>query len=187
MMTEPSFGSFIKLTTPSGGWTWAKIQALECIMYFGVAGNCSLFKLEIFVEASSGTQINPDVSGTIIGAKWIYNLKRSNGSGTSMRYLFGNTGETATSSADIEADLTTGFPLIKEQISEAASQVPTALEDFRIGISAGTDDTGGRSLFCADAWCMLLHVPAAAADAPGQDTFLPQLDEPTPGVEMIGY
>ena len=65
-----------------------------------------------------------DVSGTIIGAKWIYNLKRSNGSGTSMRYLFGNSLDGETSSADIEADLTTGFPGIKEQISESDTIAP---------------------------------------------------------------
>lgn len=102
-----------------------------------------------------------DVSDTIKGAKWIYNLHRSNGSGTSMRYIYGNTGETATSSVDIEASLTDTAYTIFEQISEAASVVPTASEDFRYGISAGTDDTGSRELFAADIWAMLLHVPAA--------------------------
>lgn len=101
-----------------------------------------------------------DVSGTIKAAKYIYNLKRGNGSGTSLRYLYGNTGDGETSSADQEANLTSVYATF-EELSEAAGVVPLSTEDFSFGISAGTDDTGGREIFAADIWAMLLHVPAA--------------------------
>ncbi len=99
-----------------------------------------------------------DVSGTILAAKYVLNLKRGNGSGTSMRYLYGNSSETETSSADIESNLSSSY-VIFEQLSITASVVPTSSDDFSFGISAGTDDTGSREIFCADAWCMLLHCP----------------------------
>ncbi len=156
------FGPWGKLTVPSGGWTFAKIQALEIILWVTGSGSITVRVAEIFVEHTTGSEVlNFDVSGTIIGAKWIYNLKRTNGSGTSMRYLYGNTGETATSSASIEATLTTAYQIIEQIDENNAATVPTSLEDFRLGISAGTDDTGGREIFLADAWCNLLHVPAA--------------------------
>ena len=117
-----------------------------------------------------------DVSGTIHGAKWIFNLKRSNGNGTSLRYLYGNTGETATSSADIEAELEITYGIF-QVISSVANVVPTASENFRVGLSAGTDDTGSREIFAADIWAMLLHVPAAVVFDPA--TFpQPQASEP---------
>ena len=154
---------YFKLSTPSGGWTWAKIQALEFRIWdASTSANIAVLRIaRVFVEHTDGEF---DVSGTIKGAKYIYNLKRSNGSGTSLRYLFGNTGDGETSSADQEGNLTTAYEIF-EEVSEAAGVVPLATEDFSFGISAGTDDTGGREIFAADIWAMLLHVP----DAGGAD------------------
>ncbi len=90
--TTAVFGDYVVLPAPSGGWTWAKIQALEVTFWSNVSiSTVSIYKIEIFVEHTTGSEKLP--------------------------------------------------------------------VDFMIGISAGTDDTGGREIFCADAWCMLLHVP----------------------------
>ncbi len=158
------FSGWDVLTVPSGGWTWAKIQALEIRFWdSSTSGNSVDCRLhDLLVNHSSGSDAPHDVSGTIIGAKYVYNLKRGNGSGTSLRYLYGNTGETATSSANIEGVLTTAY-VIFEQISVVSSVVPTSLENFRFGISAGTDDTGGREIFAADIWAMLLHAPLVSS------------------------
>ncbi len=121
-----------------------------------------------------------DVSGSIKGAKYIYNLKRSNGSGTSMRYIFGNTGDGETSSADQEILLGNSYA-IKVQLSEAAGVVPTSSEDFSYGISAGTDDTGGRSIFAADIWAMLLHVPAEGGHTSVGAQTLPNYEQSATG------
>ena len=159
--TGVGWNDWVDLVAPSGGWTFAKIQALEVVFWATSGATTQFFKLELFVEHTTGSESFPhDVSGTIKGAKYIYNLKRGNGSGTSMRYIFGNTGDGETSSADIEATLTTAYQIV-EELSEAAGVVPLSSEDFSFGISAGTDDTGGRSIFAADIWAMLLHVPAA--------------------------
>ncbi len=104
-----------------------------------------------------------DVSGTIKGAKYVFNLKRINGSGTSLRYLFGNADDGETSSANISTILTTTYAIF-EELSEAAGVVPTASENFSFGLSAGTDDVGNRTIFAADIWAMLLHVPAGEED-----------------------
>ncbi len=154
--------SWFKLTAPTGGWTFAKIQSLEIIMWKDSGGgNMGVHKAEIFVEHTTGAEKFPfDVSGTIKGAKYIFRLKRGAGSGTSLRYLYGNSGDGETSSADINPVLVTAYAIF-EQISEAAGVVPTSSEDFSVGISAGTTDTGGREIFASEIWAMLLHVPAA--------------------------
>jgi hypothetical protein len=82
-----------------------------------------------------------------------------------LRYLYGNTGDGETSSANIASSLTVSYAIF-EQISEAAGVVPLSTENFSAGLSAGTTDTGGREIFCADMWAMLLHVPEAAAAVP---------------------
>ena len=158
------FDRYWRLTTPSGGWSWAKIQALECIFFKPSGGDIEVNRLEVFVSHSTGSEtITPDVSGTIKGAKYIYSLKRTNGSGTSLGYLFGNATDGETSGGNIEADLTTSY-IIFEEVSEAAGVVPTASENFSAGLEAGTTDTGGREIFCSDMWAMLLHVPSGGAD-----------------------
>ncbi len=151
-----------EMNAPSGGWTWAKLQALEINTWplSPAPIGLDLYRVEIFVEHTTGTEKRdgPDVSGTIKAAKFIFNLKRTNGSGTSMGYRFGNDGDGVTSSGNIEGSLSTAYTTI-EELSEAAGVVPTATEDFRIGLEAGTTDTGGRDIFCSEAWAMLLHVP----------------------------
>ncbi len=107
---------------------------------------------------------SPDVSGTIKAAKFVFNLKRGNGSGTSLGYRYGNDVDGVTSSGDIEAELVSAYG-VKEIVSEAAGVVPLATENFRIGLEAGTTDTGGREIHMADGWAMLLHVPSAATEA----------------------
>ena len=139
-------------------------------------------------QAGGPSSGSPDVSGTIHAAKFVFNLKRTNGSGTSMGYRYGNDADGVTSSGDIEASLTTSYAIF-ETVSEAAAVVPLSSEDFRIGLEAGTTDTGGREIFMADGWAMLLHVPDAAVTedtdpywiAAGQQQ--PRFDPP----EIIGY
>jgi len=107
-----------------------------------------------------GPNADPNVDGdfSIKAAKYVFNLKRSNGSGTSMGYLYGNSGDGITSSGDIESSLTLSYAIFTV-ISEAASVVPLSSEYFQIGLEAGTTDTGNRDFFMSEAWAMLLHVP----------------------------
>ena len=105
---------------------------------------------------------NIDGDSNIKGAKYIFNLKRSNGSGTSMGYLYGNSGDGSTSSGNIESQLGTSYTRF-EEVSEAAGVVPLSSEYLQIGLEAGTTDTGGREIFCSEAWAMLLHVPTPFA------------------------
>ncbi len=64
---SPAWGSYSSLSTPSGGWTWPKIQALE-VDISGNQGafepNASVYKVEIEVTSST-TESNADyVLGT---------------------------------------------------------------------------------------------------------------------------
>ncbi len=124
--TTAAWSRWTPIVDAVGGWTWAKVQALECVSWLRAAGTLKVYKVEVFVEHSSGGEtvfVGGEASGTIIGAKYIYRLKRSSGSGTSMRYWFGNSVDGETSSPDIEGDLGTSYT-IKEQISEATGIVP---------------------------------------------------------------
>lgn len=53
-----AWSSWSALSTPSGGWTWAKIQALEYKAYRTVAGTFTLFQIQVGVESAESA---PDV------------------------------------------------------------------------------------------------------------------------------
>ena len=137
------------LSTPSGGWTWAKVQALEVVVFANTADGLDVYRIEIFVEHDQGTENSlgrfephPAPLGSIIGAKYIYRLKRTNGSGTSMGYRFGNHLDGATSGGDIESALSTAYQ-IKEEVTEDLNEVPGFGTTYHFDASdAGPTDEG---------------------------------------------
>jgi len=57
------WSNYITLDTPSGGWTWAKLAALEVVIWFDTANGfaeCTIAEIEVTSEAATGTntQIN---------------------------------------------------------------------------------------------------------------------------------
>lgn len=106
---------------------------------------------------SPSTRLGPTggpLLGTIKGAKWIYQLKRSSG-GTTFHYKrFGNSGDGLT---DVELTLTTTF-VNYANVSVAATEVPLATESFQYGMK--TD--GAQDITAADIWAMIANVTAAS-------------------------
>ncbi len=54
---NPDWGAYVTLSTPSGGWTWAVLQALEIKIYITATGGSQLnaYKAEIEVTSQAPT------------------------------------------------------------------------------------------------------------------------------------
>lgn len=115
----------------------------------------------------SGSHAGPNgdtpITGTIAAAKWIFRARRTNGSQSTpfLRYGRWNSidGFAQGQLTDgIDISLSTAFETY-EHIEEAgANPVPRKDQDyFRVGFGKGS---GGRDIELADAWGMILHVPA---------------------------
>lgn len=66
MPATPGWSSYVTLSAPGGGWTWAKVQSLA-VDLTGQAGvgNCSVYRVEI--EVTSGGPLLERISGTDSG------------------------------------------------------------------------------------------------------------------------
>ena len=103
--------------------------------------------------ALTDASTDPDPASGIIAGKWIAELERGNGSGTSHFHNFGNSGDGVQQTADLGLGSTYA---IYEQVSEDFGIVPTSSESFAHGFAKSS---GGREIFCADLWCTALHLP----------------------------
>ncbi len=101
-----------------------------------------------------GPHGDTNIDGTIKGAKYLHQMRRGAGSGTTHRKRYGN-------SVDAESEtaitLTTAYQNFFT-MSEAAAVVPLSTEHFSVGFSRST---GGRELYCKEIWAFILHVPSA--------------------------
>ncbi len=98
-----------------------------------------------------------DVTGTIVGAKWIGRFKRGTGGGITHSFLIGNDGDGVSAKT---VALITAYETFT-YISEAPGEVPLSTENFQHGFQKSA--TGGQDMFCGDIWATLLHVPSGAA------------------------
>lgn len=62
--TSTGWGNYVNLTVPSGGWTWAKVQALEFVAAAFVFTTVSLARVELEVTTSTTTDTTPDLTFT---------------------------------------------------------------------------------------------------------------------------
>jgi hypothetical protein len=109
----------------------------------------------ITTDAGSETDVGPNTDSdvdTIVGAKWVHRLKRGTGSGTTHNAYVGNSGDGVTAKTK-----TVGASYGNHMtLSVAAGEMPTTNEYFRSGFGKGA---GGREIFCAEQWAMLLFEP----------------------------
>lgn len=108
---------------------------------------------------SPSTRLGPTggpTLGTIKGAKWIHQLKRGGGAGTTHSKRYGNSGDGLT---DAVVALGTAFANFIT-LSEAATAVPLATESFQYGMK--TD--GAQDITAAEIWAMIANVTAAVTD-----------------------
>lgn len=112
--------------------------------------------IEGFTICDEGVQPGPagDAPGTIVGAKYIQRMARTNGSSpTTLDKSFGNSGDGVTA-IDVAATLTVAFQNLFV-VSEAASIVPTNSENFAMGM--GQTGSGGRDVLAHEMLACLLH------------------------------
>ncbi len=107
-----------------------------------------------FRHGPHGDEANID--GTIQGAKWLHRLRRDNGSGTTHRKCYGNSGDGV---AEATVTLAVTFANFIT-ISEVASEVPLVTEHFSHGFAKSA---GGREIFPEEIWAFILHVPAGVS------------------------
>ena len=135
----------------TGGWTWAKLQALENICWQSGTGSASeVYKTE-------GRAFGEKTIGTIVGMKGIWRMKRTGGSGSTHFGLMGNTGS-AIVDGDRTADFdpTTGYA---NYFDVREDNLPLSTEYGRIGFEK---DGGGQDFDCADMLFQILHVPSSS-------------------------
>jgi len=50
--TSPAWSTYLAITAPSGGWTWAKIQSLGAYVYTSASSTCRVYAIEIEVTTT---------------------------------------------------------------------------------------------------------------------------------------
>ena len=100
----------------------------------------------------NGDQI---VSGTIVGAKWVWRADRSGGGGTTQETIYG----VWDGSGNMDSIVVESVTLIQGTLSNfwklnEGAEVPTASEDFVMGFA----NDGGRDFDCYEMQAFLLHV-----------------------------
>jgi hypothetical protein len=114
---------------------------------------------------NSGPNGDGRITGTIAAAKWIFRARRTNGSQSTPFLRFGRWNAIGFAQGQltdgVNISLSTAFENF-EHIEEAgANTVPRKDQDyFRLGMGKGS---GGRDIELAEAWGMILHVPAGTA------------------------
>lgn len=97
----------------------------------------------------------PTIDGTIQGAKWLHQLKRTNGGATVLYKRFGNNSDTP---ADPGTIVSVGTAYESFFTVEVGTPVPLSTEVFAHGLGK---DGGARDLLCSEIWAFLLHTPPA--------------------------
>lgn len=105
-------------------------------------------------NARPGPDGDPNVTGTIIAARWQYRMDRGNGGSTIHSIVYGHNGDTATEVVGLSTNPTNFFKIL--EASDA--KVPTSGESFALGMDKGS---GAREVYMKECGGCLLHVPAA--------------------------
>ena len=166
------WGPWNLLNTHSGGWTWAKIQALEVALWQSSGDSTDIYRVEIIVEESQGTktlanarsetlddfdwlQADPDGDANIVAMKGIWHAERDNGSDPGFTNYVGNDGGAAADMVSANPVLTTAA-LNYFLVSSDVDALPKNNELLRQGIGKGS---GGRDYHLYEMWAMLLVCP----------------------------
>ncbi len=108
----------------------------------------------------SGPSGDGDVTGTIKGAKWIGNFKRSSGGGRTHEFWVGNDADwitTPTTKTVVTLSLGVTYAITEKLLEASDLSVPTTSDFFQHGFSKSA--TAGQDIFCGDIWAMLGYVP----------------------------
>jgi hypothetical protein len=132
----------ITLSVPSGGWSWAKVAALEAVCYVtqGGVGTASVYIVQVLVFA----ELAVDTINHVRIGLW---AMRGSGSGTEHRIR--SKVSTAENSADL--GLTTGYAYyIFDPATQPSNQ--SELDSYQAGVWR---NSGGREYYAADQWVMV--------------------------------
>jgi hypothetical protein len=164
VMTTAGFSPYFALLVPSGGWTFAKIQALECAIWDDAGVNVDVYKFEVFVEHSTGSEtlngqtIDGDLN--IRAFKGIWRADRTGGSGTVHTIYMGNDTDVADNFDSAVVTLASGTVNVFELLGE--TDVPLSTENFAQGFGK---NGGGRDFDNREMWATLLHTPSKASES----------------------
>ncbi len=95
------------------------------------------------------TEIDGD--SNITGAKWLHILRRTNGSGTDLKQVYGDTNTSAAPNITLTTDFENYFII-------GTNSLFVPLTDQHCAYGLGKNG-GGRDIFAEEIWCFLLHVP----------------------------
>ena len=118
---------------------------------------------DVTTDAGSETDIGPNTDtdvDTIVSGKWVHRMKRGNGSGTTHGITIGNDVDGIVGVTKV---IGTGYGNFMEV--RTGFTTPETDEHFRCGFRKGA---GGREIFCAEMWNMLLFTPPVAGHAGGK-------------------
>ncbi len=158
------FQKWENLDVPSGGWTWAKIQALEIRFYDSstLGNNVAVYRAEIFVQHSTGsTQFNPTIDGdaNIRAWKGVWRGDRAGGGASTWTIYMGNDADSIGGFDNDTVTLLNGTINNFELLGE--TDPPLSTENFAQGIGK---NGGGRDWRLYEMWAMLLHVPSKISE-----------------------
>ncbi len=161
--TVTGWGPWFVVPAPSGGWTFATIQALEIRLYDPTTSTNVVIcrRAEIFVQHSTGsTQFNPTIDGdaNIRAWKGIWHAERGGGGATTHTIYIGNDADTEGNFDSTTIALLNNTEADFEFLGE--TDPPLSTENFAQGFGV----SGNQDFRCREMWATLLHVPSAADD-----------------------
>ena len=156
-------GQWENLGTPSGGWTWAVVQALEISVWQLNSGAIDAYVIELFVEHDEGTEklFNQNIDGdsNIKAWKGIWRAERSGGGGTTHTIYIGND---ADSEGNFDSDTIALLNNAEDNFTFLGeTDPPLSTENFAQGFGL----VGNQDFKCREMWATLLHVPSAVGGA----------------------